>query len=114
MNRPAANWRSDLATRADGPAAFLDDLETSLSQQLALAAADDDEGLLALARCTSELLKRVGTITSSGLARHADQLTRIRDLYHRLQITIAQQRQEVSSRRDNLRRGNNALKAYGK
>ena len=91
---------------------ILDELESSLIEQLKLARKGELRGIEDLTARTQEIIGQLGSISPAALTEQHSQCERIRELYRQLTLGLAAQRQEVTVKLGAMRKGKGALGAY--
>ncbi len=89
---------------------LLDELESSLAKQLALAQSGDLTRLFELIKRTDELTGRLGHVAAT--AKGDGRIERISQLHRQLCLTLAQQKHELTDRLHRMRNGKDLLRTY--
>jgi hypothetical protein len=90
----------------------LEELESALARQLASLGQDDLDGVEA-ACARLEALVRAAEDAPPSAPGTSERLKRVRDLYRRLRLTLAERKSDLARRLDRIRRGRRTLRAYG-
>ncbi len=91
---------------------LLSRLERALSDQLSLARKGDLAAAVGASDTVRELMQRLEALPRPLPAAHAEQAGRILKLYRQVRLTLAQRREELAGKLEQLGRGKRTLKAY--